>query len=89
MASKKKSAGGLAPLRKALAGIERAERELQLNIKNLKTAMGHIHKAGGDEGKGHPHGARMRGHVHSPSGMVKGHVHSAKSGKAKGHPHSA
>jgi hypothetical protein len=91
MASKKKSAGDLAPLRKALSGLERTQRELQLNIKNLKTAMGHIHKAGG-EAKGHPHGAasgRMKGHVHSPSGMAKGHVHSATSGKAKGHPHSA
>jgi hypothetical protein len=80
MASKKKSAGDLAPLRKALSGLERVQRELQLNIKNLKTAMGHIHKAGGSEG---------RGHVHSASGMAKGHVHSATSGKAKGHVHSA
>ena len=54
MASKKKSAGDLAPLRKALSGLERTQRELQLNIKNLKTAMGHIHKA---SGQGHPHGA--------------------------------
>jgi hypothetical protein len=77
MASKKKSAGGLAPLRKALAGLERVQRELQLNIKNLKTAMGHIHKAGGDAGQGHPHGAG------------KGHPHTATSGKAKGHSHSA
>jgi hypothetical protein len=79
MASKKKSAGGLAPLRKALAGLERVQRELQLNIKNLKTAMGHIHKAGGDAGQGHPHGA----------GPGKGHPHAPTSGKAKGHPHSA
>jgi len=78
MASKKKSAGGLAPLRRALAGIEMAQRELQLNIKNLKTAMGHIHKAGGGTGQGHPHGA----------GPGKGHPHTATSGKAKGHPHS-
>jgi len=76
MAKKKKSASGLAPLRKALAGIERTQRELQLNIKNLKAAMGHIHKP---EGQGHPHGAAAG----------KGHPHTATSGKVKGHPHSA
>jgi hypothetical protein len=81
MASKKKSKGGLAPLRKAVAGIERAQRELQLNIKNLKAAMGHIHTPGEDEGKGHPHGAG--------SGRMKGHPHGAASGRMKGHPHTA
>ncbi len=87
---KRKSAGGEAPLRKALAGIEKAQRELELNVRNLKAAMGHIHKAGGGPGQGHIHtagGGSGQGHIHTASG--KGHVHSATSGKAKGHVHSA
>ncbi|HEY5211576.1 MAG TPA: hypothetical protein VIJ38_00980 [Acidobacteriaceae bacterium] len=88
--NKKKSTGGNAPIRKALAGMEKAQRELELNIRNLKAAMGHIHKASGGTGQGHIHAASGKGHVHSAkSGMAKGHVHSATSGKAKGHVHSA
>lgn len=82
MAKKKKSASGLAPLRKALAGIEKTQRELQLNIKSLKAAMGHIHTPG--TGKGHVHSASGKGHVHSAS--AKGHTHTAS---AKGHTHTA
>lgn len=74
--TKKKPGGGMVPVRKALAGIEKAQRELDLNIRNLKAAMGHIHTASGGTG-----------HIHNASG--KGHVHSATSGKAKGHVHSA
>ena len=88
--NKKKSTGGNAPIRKALAGMEKAQRELELNIRNLKVAMGHIHKASGGTGQGHIHAASGKGHVHSAkSAMAKGHVHSATSGRAKGHLHSA
>ncbi len=96
---KRKSAGGEAPLRRALAGIEKAQRELELNVRNLKAAMGHIHKAGGGPGQGHIHtagGGAGQGHIHTASGKghvhsakAKGHLHSATSGKAKGHVHSA
>lgn len=97
---KKRKPGGVeAPLRKALAGIEKAQRELELNVRNLKAAMGHIHKAGGGPGQGHIHtagGGTGQGHIHTASGKGhvhsakgKGHVHSATSGKAKGHLHSA
>jgi hypothetical protein len=92
MGAKKKSKSGEASIKKALAGIERAQRELQLNIKNLKTAMGHIHKPGGGAGEGHIHraGGAGEGHIHhAGSGKMKGHVHSPSSGKAKGHVHSA
>ena len=74
MATKKKS-GGSSDAKKALAGIEKAHKALQLNIKNLKTALGHIHAAG-------------KGHVHSASGRAKGHVHAAAN-RPKGHPHGA
>ena len=53
---KKQSTSVSAPARKALAGIEKAHKALQLNIKNLKTAMGHPHTA--SRAKGHPHSAR-------------------------------
>jgi hypothetical protein len=69
MAAKKKSTGGSAAARKALAGIEKAQKALQLNIKNLRTAMGHPHGSGASRAKGHPH--------HPSAGKVKGHPHSA------------
>ena len=47
MAAKKKS-GGAAATRKALAGIEKAHKDLQLNIKNLKASLGGgVHHPGG------------------------------------------
>ncbi|MGH9511315.1 MAG: hypothetical protein ACRD2U_04175 [Terriglobales bacterium] len=74
MAKKKKSKGGAGSVQKALAGIDRAQRELQLNIKNLKAAMGHIHKPGGGAGQGHIHkaGGAGQGHIHLASGKTKG-----------------
>ena len=42
MATKKKS-GGVNDSKKALAGIERAHKDLQLNIQNLKKALGTKH----------------------------------------------
>jgi hypothetical protein len=69
MAAKKKSTGGSASARKALAGIEKAQKALDLNIKNLKTAMGHIHQSGVSGVKGHIHKAA--------AGKEKGHIHSA------------
>jgi hypothetical protein len=69
MAAKKKSTGGSASALKALAGIEKAQKALDLNIKNLKTAMGHIHHS------------RTKGHIHKPgTGTVKGHIHKAGAG---------
>jgi hypothetical protein len=76
MATKKKSTSTGAATQKALARIEKAQKALQLNIKNLKTAMGHPHAAG-----------RPKGHPHSATG-AKGHPHSATA-RPKGHPHHA
>ena len=42
MATKKKS-GGANDSKKALAGIEKAHKDLQLNIRNLKKALGTKH----------------------------------------------
>jgi hypothetical protein len=42
MATKKKSGGGN-DAKKALAGIDKAHKELQLNIRNLKKALGTKH----------------------------------------------
>ena len=69
MAAKKKSTGGGAATRKALAGIEKAHKALQLNIKNLKTSLsGGIHFPGGG--------------VHKPGGGV--HKPGAGGGKGGG-----
>lgn len=88
MAKKKKSTSGSAATRKALAAIDKAQKALQLNIKNLKTAMGHPH-TGAATAKGHPHTAGMvKGHPHTAASRVKGHPHSARV-RAKGHPHTA
>jgi len=76
--AKKKSGSGTSKAKKAVAAVERAQRELQLSIKNLKTAMGHVHW--GSAAQGHPHGASRQGHPHG----AKGHPHGAK-----GHPHKA
>jgi hypothetical protein len=76
MAAKKKSTGSSAAARKALAGIEKAQKALQLNITNLKAAMGHPHAAG-------------KGHTHTASGKAKGHTHTASSDTVKGHTHTA
>ena len=67
MARKKKLTAGTQANR-ALAGIEKAQKTLQLNIRILKTAL-----------KGHPHtpGGRVKGHPHTPGGRVKGHPHRA------------
>ena len=64
MAKKKKSTGLAAATRKALTGIEKAQKALQLHIKKLRASMGHVH--GPSRVKGHPHGAtrRVRGHPH-------------------------
>lgn len=69
MAAKKKSTVGGAATRKALAGIERAHKELQLNIKNLKKSLG--------GGVHHPGGG-----VHKPGGGV--HKPGAGQGKGGG-----
>ena len=68
MAAKKKS-GGPAATRKALAGIEKAHKDLQLNIKNLKDSLG--------GGVHHPGGG-----VHKPG--ASGGVHIAGTAKSKG-----
>jgi hypothetical protein len=53
MATKKKSSSGDSA-KKALAGIEKAHKELQLNIRNLKKALGtkHTQLGGRFSGKG-------------------------------------
>jgi len=56
MAKKRKSTRAGAATRKALAGITKAQKALQLHIKNLTRAMGHPHTSGSP--KGHPHSAR-------------------------------
>jgi len=75
--AKKKSARATNTAKKAVAAVEKAQRELELSIKNLKTAMGHIHW--GTIAQGHTHGPGQ-GHPH----YAKGHPHGAK-----GHPHGA
>ncbi len=70
MAGKKKS--GPAAARKALAGIEKAHKDLQLNIKNLKTALGGgVHKSGG------VHKPGATGGVHIAGAAKGGGVHKA------------
>ena len=76
MAAKKKSKSGAGSVQKALAGIERAQRELQLNIKNLKTAMGHSYKSGGTAAQGHSYGASGKGHTFTAT-RTKGHTHTS------------
>ncbi|HYU44907.1 MAG TPA: hypothetical protein VEK84_01860 [Terriglobales bacterium] len=66
MATKKKSTGSQ-NTKKALAGIEKAQKALQLNIKNLKASLGHPHGGTG----------RVKGHPHKAEGRVKGHPHGA------------
>jgi hypothetical protein len=63
---KKRSTSPGAATRKALAGIEKAQKALLLNIKNLRKAMGH------------PHTSRAQGHPPSAASRVKGHPHSAR-----------
>jgi hypothetical protein len=65
--AKKKQSTAAAATRKALAGIEKAQKTLQLNIKNLRKAMGHPHAP-----------SRAQGHPHSAATRVKGHPHSAR-----------
>ncbi len=67
MAKKKRSTSAGAATRKALAGIEKAQKALQLNIRNLRKAMGHPHAP-----------SRAQGHPHSAASRVKGHPHSAR-----------
>ena len=44
MAKKKKStSAAAAATRKALAGIQKAQKALQLHIKKLRASMGHVH----------------------------------------------
>ena len=54
MAAKKKSAKKASNIKKALAGMDRAARDLQLHIKTLKAvvARGHFHSSGGHFGPG-------------------------------------
>lgn len=56
MAKKTRSRSGGAAARKALAGIEKAHKALQLHLRNLRKSMGHPHTWG--KVKGHPHTAR-------------------------------
>jgi hypothetical protein len=56
MAKKKRSTGAGAATRKALSGIDKAQKALQLHLKNLRKAMGHPHTP--SRLKGHPHTAR-------------------------------
>ena len=88
MARKRKRSGNpSAAAKKAFAGIERAKKELELNIKKLRAALAHPGDAGAVEG--HPHGARAaKGHPHGASGRARGHPHRA-GGRPKGHPHGA
>ena len=76
----KKKSGGAAAARKALAGIEKAHKDLQLNIKNLKTALkGGIHTGGGVHKSGGVHKPGATGGVHI-AGAAKtstGGVHKA------------
>jgi hypothetical protein len=67
MAKKKKSTGAAAATRKALAAIEKAQKTLQLHIKKLRAAMGHVHGP-----------SRMKGHPHSAARRVRGHPHGAR-----------
>jgi hypothetical protein len=69
----KKKSGGASAARKALAGIEKAHKDLQLNIKNLKSALaGGVHLPGGGVHK-------PGGGVHKPG--ATGGVHRAKAAK--------
>lgn len=55
MAAKKKSAKRTPDVKKALAGMDKAAKDLQLHIKALKAAVGprgHFHAAGGHFGSG-------------------------------------
>ena len=71
MAGKKKS--GAAAARKALAGIEKAHKDLQLNIKNLKAALGGgVHHPGGGV-----HKPGTTGGVHIAGASKTGGVHKA------------
>lgn len=80
MASKRKSGGGAAT-RKALAGIEKAHKDLQLNIKNLKKALvGGVHLPG--KGVHKPGGG-----VHKPG--ATGGVHIAGAARTTGGVHKA
>ena len=77
MAAKKKS-GGAAATRKALAGIEKAHKDLQLNIRNLKASLGGgVHHPGGGV-----HKPGVSGGVHKPG--ASGGVHIAGAAKIKG-----
>jgi hypothetical protein len=67
MAKKKKSTSVAAATRKALAGIDKAQKALQLHIKKLRASMGHVHGP-----------SRMKGHPHSAARRVRGHPHSAR-----------
>jgi hypothetical protein len=69
MATKKKSTSGDAAARKALAGIEKAHKALQLNIKNLKSAL-----------SGGRHHA-LTGGIHKPGGGSTGGIHKPGGGR--------
>jgi hypothetical protein len=71
--AKKKAGNSLTSAKKAVAGIERAHKELQLNLKNLKNALG-----GRFTGLGHPFHTTAGGRF-----SEKGHVHSSSAKKGR------
>ena len=86
MAAKKKSKGGASAAKKAIAGIEKAHKDLQLNIRNLKSALG----GGRHDPIGGVH--KPTGGVHKPTGGVHkpaGGVHQPGATNVKGGRHTA
>lgn len=94
MAAKKKSKGGDSATKKALAGIEKAHKDLQLNIQSLKSALGGGRHDAPGGGRHNPGGGvhKPTGGVHKPTGGVHkptGGVHQPGSSNVKGGRHTA
>jgi hypothetical protein len=84
-----KKKAGSSDVKKTVAALEKAHKDLALHIKNLKAAMGHGFV--GSSAKGHPHGAagaQKKGHPFVATGKKKGHPFKAGA-PAKGHPFKA
>ena len=78
-----KKKAGTSDVKKTVAALEKAHKDLALHIKNLKTAMGHGFV--GSSATGHPHGAagaQVKGHPFVATGKPKG-------AQVKGHPFKA